>query len=438
MAKKIIMPKLDMTMEEGEISSWLIKEGDQIVKGQPIFEVLSEKANFEIDSTAKGTVLKILYNEGDTVKVANPVAIVGKPGEDYSNLLEQGETNAGTDATSDEVDEKAPIDTKATSFSSENDGKTAATPAAKTLAVSADISLSSVRPNEQGVVRKAQVESYLDSLTKTKSTPLAKKMAEEYNIDLSTISGDQSRIYSGDVMAHMSETPVAPIEGEALRGIRKLSAKRLTETWQQVPMVTSTVEVDMFEALKMCQTINDRKKESDPKINVTDVLIKVMGVALKKVPEANIALVDGKIYHYTNANVSVAVAIEGGLTVPVIKDADQKGFLQINQEKRLLAQKAKEGTLTKEELSGGCMTISNIGMFGVDIFTPIINTPESTILGVGRINKKPVVIEDDQIVVRPMMWLSLTFDHRALDGVPAMKLLGSIRDMIEAPNLLNY
>ncbi|MBV1758415.1 MAG: 2-oxo acid dehydrogenase subunit E2, partial [Dethiosulfatibacter sp.] len=217
-----------------------------------------------------------------------------------------------------------------------------------------------------------------------------------------------------------------------LTGIRKISANKLTSIWQNVTMVTLTVEVDVSKIIELCNRLNSISESRSNQINMTDVLIKIMGMALVEHPKANVSLIDGMLIEHQDINISVAVALDEGLIVPVIKRVDQKGLLEINGEKRRLIEKAKNGSLNKDELTGGCMTISNIGMLGADIFTPILNSPESHILGLGRVNKKPVVVEDE-IVIRPMMWLSHTFDHRALDGVPAMKLLASIRDMIEEP-----
>lgn len=443
MAKKIIMPKLDMTMEEGEISSWFVKEGDTVKKGEPLFEVLSEKAAIEVESTAKGTVLKILSEAGDVVPVAATVAVIGKAGEDYSEVLGGGAEpvveSAAQSVEEDQTVEEAKVAETIKEVSSrvESGGKIPSTPAAKTLASEKDVEMSAVKPNEEGVVRKQQVEDHLkiaDEGDSRKMTPLARKMAQDLDVDVANIDSDRHRLYSDDIkMAIEGQTPVTA--GKKLTGIRKISAQRLTEVWQSTPMVTSTVEVDVTGALELCQRLNEKITEDNVRINITDVLIKIMALALEKNPEANISVIGDDIIEHQSVNISVAVSIEGGLTVPVIRDANKKGFIEINKEKKRLAVLAKSGGLKPDDFKGGCMTISNIGMFGVDIFTPILNMPESSILGVGRIAKKPVVV-DDEIVIRPMMWLSHTFDHRALDGVPAMRLLGTIRDMIEEPDLL--
>lgn len=380
--------------------------------------------------------------------VAEVVAIVGKPGEDYASLLpnHNGDGNVVEDLTLDSstAEDINLQDSKAGIISGSNNDKIASTPAAKTLARNEDISLNDVESNENGVVRKQQVKDYIESQTeeKIKTTPLAKKIAEEKGIDLKEVQSDKNRIYSEDVnLAIESLIEESKSQdssgGEKLKGIRKISAQRLTETWQQVPMVTASIEVDVTNMLALCERINAKIDSEDVRINMTDALIKFMAMALAKNPDANVALIKDLLYKHDEVNISVAVAIDGGLTVPVIRNVDKKGLIEINKEKRALVKQAKAGTLKAESLSGGSMTISNIGMFGVDVFTPpIINMPESTILGIGRIVKKPVVVQDE-IVIRPMMWLSLTFDHRALDGgVPAMTLLGSIRDMIEDTDMM--
>jgi len=267
------------------------------------------------------------------------------------------------------------------------------------------------------------------SVNRASMISLAKKVAKEYDVNLSDVSFEGSRIYSDDVLSQVNhEVPVAT----KLQGIQKMSANKLTKVWQNVPMVTLTVEVDVSELITLCERVNVKINEDGVRINMTDVFIKIMSLALVENPKANVSLQDDMLIQHKDINISVAVATDEGLTVPVIKNVNHKGLIEINREKRLLAGKAKNGTLTKEDFKGGRMTISNIGMLGVDVFTPILNAPESHIIGIGRVKKKPVVV-NDEIVIRPMMWISHTFDHRALDGVPAMKVLASIRDMIEEP-----
>lgn len=439
MAKVIIMPKLDMTMEEGEISSWLVKEGDEVRKGDPLFEVISEKAVIEVESIVKGTVLKIICAEGQTAAVTSAVAIVGKPGEDISSLLGNEMPTQAIAAVeeNDIADVKTVSNEKRIVANSNENGKVAATPAAKTLASKENIDLINVETNEQGNIRKQQVKDYLETDAKVKSTPLATKIARDNDIDISEIGSDKSRIYSEDVLKHIKPTLDIEQKGEKLKGINKITAERLTKVWQTIPMVTDTVEVDISKVQELCERFNSKFADDGTKINITDVLIKIMAAALRKNPKTNVSLQDGYLITNTDINISVAVSIEDGLTVPVLKNVDRMGLAEINKAKKDLAIKAREGRLNPDELVDGSMTISNIGMFGVDIFTPLINMPESSILGIGRINKKPVVV-NDEIVIRPMMWLSHTFDHRAFDGVPAMKLLGSIRDMIEDPDLLIF
>lgn len=427
MAKRIIMPKLDMTMESGEISNWFVNEGDEVKIGDVLFEVISEKAAIEVESTAKGVVLKIFYSIGDVVKVADTVAIIGKIGEDYSSLLTNESIVQKESSLAEEND-----NTNTLAINIENNTESIpSTPAAKTLAKKEAVELRDVTPNQQGIIRKKNVEEYLEKRVNNyvKSTPLAKKIALEHGVELSDIATDKSRIYSEDVLEKVKK----PMTKAAnLTGIRKISANRLTNIWQSVPMVTLTVEVDVSKIMDLCDRLNSKSDSKFNKINMTDVLIKIMGMALVEHPRANVSLIDNMLIEHQEINISLAVALDEGLIVPVIKNVDQKGLQEINGEKRRLIEKAKNGSINKDELTGGCMTISNIGMLGADIFTPILNAPESHILGLGRVNKKPVVVEDE-IVIRPMMWLSHTFDHRALDGVPAMKLLATIRDMIEEP-----
>ncbi|HXL01526.1 MAG TPA: dihydrolipoamide acetyltransferase family protein [Candidatus Atribacteria bacterium] len=397
MAKKVIMPKLGLTMEEGVINKWLVKEGDRVSRGDVLFEVATDKVNMEVESPAEGVVLKILYPEGATVPITETVAYIGKEGE----AIPEEET--------EKLEEK--IETK-----------------------------------EEVKVEEKREEAPLTLETeRVRVSPLARRLAEEHGIDLSQIrgSGPGGRIVKEDIEKAIEEKEKkliieevkAPREKEhiPLSRMRKIIAQRLTESYQSTPHFFLHQEIYAEELVKMREKILPRvEKETGLRVSYTDILVKMVAKALEKFPLFRAHLVGEEIEISPEVNVGVAVALEEGLVVPVVKRANQKGISQITQEINTLAQKAKSNQLTPEEISGGVFTVSNLGMWGVDSFTAIINPPEAAILACGAIRKKPF-FNGEEIVPAYLWELSLSCDHRLIDGALAAQFMQFLKNLLEEP-----
>jgi pyruvate dehydrogenase E2 component (dihydrolipoamide acetyltransferase) len=402
------MPKFGLTMTEGTIQKWFKAEGDAIQAGEPLFEVETEKVLYEVESPATGTVAKLLYPLEAVVPVGLPVAVIAEAGENVAEVA--AKYNGG-----------AP---KAAAAS------VAAAPSAKTEAAPSS-------PSASGRREGAPV------------TPAARKLAQEHNIDLARVvgTGPGGRVTREDVEKAISEaakgpaptptpapapTPTAaPAASAPLRGMRKAIAERMHKSLQSTAQLTITTEVDVTQLI-------DRRQEVQREFNATytDFIIQACAHALKQHPRMNAALDADTLKTQEQINVGVAVALDEGLIVPVIHNADKKPLKEIAQEARSLAEKARAGKLTLEEVSGGTFTVSNLGMFGVDAFTPILNTPQTGILGVGRIVEKPAVYRGE-IAKRAMMVLSLTFDHRVIDGAPAGAFLQTVADLLAHGNRIS-
>jgi len=373
------MPRLSLTMKEGTVTQWFKKEGDMVKKGEPIVEVLSEKATYEVEAPASGILRKIFAEEGTDVPVAGTLGIITAPDEELPEI------------------------------------EVAATPPA-------------VEVEEAVAVPERKVKERIER--RIIASPAAKRLAMEHGIDLTQIrgSGPDGRIVEEDVRRLTEEMRIMPRVREVipLTGIRKTAAERVSFSTQTAPQSTITMEVDMSNAAKLRERVG---------VSYTDMLVKAVAKALTKHPIINSTLEKEQIKIFADINIGVAVATEMGLIVPVIRNANGKSLTEISSTLKELVEKAKQSKLTKEDLTGGTFTITNLGMYGVDVFTPIINPPETAILGVGRVAEKPTAVKG-QIVVRPVMQLSLTFDHRVVDGAPAAEFLQKVKQSLESPEAL--
>ena len=369
------MPRLSLAMKEGTIVQWFKKEGDMVKKGEPLVEVLSEKATYEVEAPASGVLRKILAEEGMDVPVAGTLGIITAPDEELPEI---------------EAVAAAPV-------------------------IEAE---EAVAVPERKVLEKVEERII--------ASPAAKRLAKEHGIDLAQVrgTGPEGRIVEEDVGSLIEEAKVMPRVREVipLTGIRKTAAERVSLSARRAPQSTISMEVDMSNMAKLRERVQ---------VSYTDVLVKAVAKALAEHPIINSTLEKGQIKVFADINIGVAVATEMGLIVPVIHNADGKSLTEIASTLKELVEKAKQSKLAKEELTGGTFTITNLGMYGVDVFTPIINPPETAILGVGRVAEKPVVVEE-QIVVRPTMQLSLTFDHRVVDGAPAARFLQKVKQNLES------
>ena len=414
----IQLPALSPTMSEGRITKWLKKEGDKVSTGDGLAECETDKSNLEIEATDGGTLLKIVVPAGSTSPVGGVIGWIGKPGEAIPD---------------------APAPAAAAAPAAPAPVASAPKPAPAAPAASAV-------PPKPAPKPVAAAPAPAVSGERVRVSPLARKMAETQGIDLASVpgSGPNGRIVKRDVEEAMaSPAPAAkksapiiraapgvrqPPQDIALTSMRKVIAQRLGEVKPGVPHFYLTIEVEMDQALKL----REEAKAQDLKISVNDVLVKATAMAVRKFPRINQFFAGDRIVQFNTVDVGVAVAIEDGLITPIIKDADLKGLAEIAQEVRELADRAKKKALKPEEYTGGSITVSNLGMFGIDSFIAVINPPQAAILAVGKVEPK-VVVRNDTMVIRQMMSVTLSGDHRVIDGAVGAQYLQELRSLLEHP-----
>ena len=420
MAVKIEMPKLSDTMEEGVIAKWNVKEGDKVSSGDVIAEVETDKATMEVEVFDDGTILKIMAKEGDAIPLGGLIAIVGEEGEDISDMLDGGGSSKESEKEKSTETKKPAKDEKSDDDDSDD----------------FDPILGDIEKDES---KKA--ESSSSGNGRIKASPLAKKMAEEKGIDLGSVegSGPEGRIIKRDIEGYKpseSKKPAAAAtfdseESEDIKisQMRKTIARRLSESKFSNPHFYETIDIDMEEAIRSRTSLNE---VSDVKISFNDIVVKACAAALRRHPAVNSSWLDDVIRKHGDVNVAVAVAIEDGLMTPVIRHADKKNLRQISAETRELAGLARDKKLQPEQMEGSTFTISNLGMFGIEEFTAIINPPNACILAVGAIRDVPVV-KNGEVVPGKRMKVTLSSDHRIVDGAKAAEFLNTLRQMIENP-----
>ncbi len=404
MATKMLMPKLSDTMDEGVILKWRKKEGESIKQGDILADIQSDKADMEQEAYDSGVILKLFAKEGEGVKVGAPLVIIGKAGEDISAML--------TDT--------APAPTAAAP-------KQEAAPAVASPVVAPVAS----------PVTALSAPTVTSGDTRIKVSPLAKKIAQEKNIDLRSIagSGPFGRIVKADVESKsgssLARKVLAPLQTKEIPNsmMRKTIAKRLLESKTTVPHFYLTIEMNMKRAIDFRASLNEI---TGTKISYNDIVMKAVALALRENPKANSSFYPDKIIQHGRIDVSVAVAVDEGLITPVIRNTDQKTLTEISSETKELAKRAREGKLKPEEFTNGTFTVSNLGMYDIENFAAIINPPEGAILAVGAIVEKPVV-ENGQIVVGHTMKVTLSCDHRVVDGAIGAQFLQSFKRIMENP-----
>ena len=439
MAKEVIMPKMGQTMEEGTIVEWFVKEGDQVKKGDPLFKFESDKAALDAESPANGAVLKILHSAGTEVPILEVVALIGEPGEDISSYLaaEPGPKAEATPAATAETGTTAPTPTPAAPQRAPGE-RIFVSPRAKRAAREAGVDWTAIAGSgPEGRIIERDVQAYIAA--QPKATPMAQRMAAEAGLELAGIAGTGSaaRVTRADVSRATATQAPAEAAGQTvpMSGVRAIIAERMSAGAQTTAPVTLTTEVDAARLVEMREGFKKAPLAGDIVPSYNDILALIAGRALQEQPNMNARLAGDQIEILPYVNVGVAVDTERGLLVPVIRDVQFKGLTQIAADFRELMNRARQGQSLPDDLTGGTFTLTNLGMFDIDAFTPIINLPECAILGVGRIVEKPVV-KDGQITVGKMMALSLTFDHRLNDGAPAARFLQHIKQLIEQPYLL--
>jgi len=441
MAEKIEMPKLSDTMEEGVIASWNVKEGDKVESGDVIAEVETDKATMEVEVFDAGTILKILVQEGDAVPLGGTMAIIGEEGEDISDLL------GGEDDTAEkEVEEKAE-ESEPETKSKEGKEEPAPSENGKDKKESFDPILGDIEKRKGSAKEKVTEKKETDSSDddgRIKASPLARNMAKEKGIKLADVkgSGPDGRVVKQDIEEYeppeeASEASSVDVpsfeeaESEEVKvsQMRKVIAKRLSESKFTNPHFYETVDVDMESAIEARKKLNE---VSEVKISFNDILVKAASAALRRHPDVNSSWLGDTIRKHGDVNVAVAVAIDEGLMTPVIRHSDKKNLRQISVETKELAGKARDRKLQPEEMEGSTFTISNLGMFGIEEFTAIINPPNACILAVGAIRDVPVV-KDGAVVPGKRMKMTLSSDHRIVDGAKAAAFMNTLQQMLENP-----
>jgi pyruvate dehydrogenase E2 component (dihydrolipoamide acetyltransferase) len=403
MATKILMPKLSDTMSEGVILKWVKNEGDKVKQGEVLVEIESDKADMELEAYDSGILRKVFVPAGGKAPIGAPIAIIADANEDISALL---------------LDTQAPAAAKASQPAAPAASSSPA-PSAPTATAAAD--------------------------GRIKASPLARKLAETNRVELRAIkgTGPEGRIIKRDIEPFLSgRSAHAPLpsgivpSGETkeveLSLIRKTIAKRMQESKQTAPHFYVTVEIDMENAMSLREQLNSA---SETKVSFTDILVKACALTLLQHPNVNATYLGDRMRQYGEAHIAVAVALEDGLVTPVLRNCERKGIFQLNAELRDLVDRARNRRLKAEEYQGATFTISNLGMFGVEDFVAIINPPEGAILAVGSIVEKPVV-RNGQIVVGHTMKVTLSSDHRIIDGAVAARFLQDLKRLLENPALM--
>ena len=454
MASVIIMPKQGLLMEEGTITNWLVKEGEKTTEGTPLFEMETDKLTITMDSTATGTVLKILHPEGDTVPITQPIAIVGEPGEDISALL-AGEAPAAAPAVPAPDAPAAATDpapeTAAPTVERAPGERVFSSPRARLRAEENGVDIAAVPGSgPDGLVVERDVQNYIANQPAV--TPLAANQARAQGIDLSGVTGTgpNGKITTADLPGAAAPAEAAPAEEaaapagqltrgthtEKMTGMRKAVMKNMLNSKSANAQTNHRMVVDMTAVV----ALRNQYKALRIKVSYNDIIVRACAKALQDYPIVNASVDGSNILYHDYVNVGTAVSVPGGLIVPVIKDADIIGLTGIAAKSAELIEKARGGRLTEADYHGGTFTVSSLGMFDLDDFVAIINPPESAILAVGKIAKTPVVVTDeegeDQVVIKSMCALCLSYDHRIIDGAEAAKFLQKVKSYLQNPILL--
>lgn len=477
MATQVVMPKLSPTMEEGQLARWLKKEGEKVSVGEPIAEIDTDKATMEAQALTTGVLRKILVPEGETVPLGAIIAIIGEPDEDISSLVAGAQSNDSGEVPKQEIRESieagangsqtetagvvAESDDEGTQETIEGkpfEGEAGEKPAAKQDASSAQWN------KEPSADQRTDGDGQRSTSGRLLVSPIAARMAADAGINLKSLSGSgpggriikrdiEAAIESGEkgpsadepkaqaaqaatakTAAYAPETQTfegAPAFREAsVSTMRATIARRLVSSLGPVPHFFLTTEIEMDRAADLRRQINEF--DAELKVSVNDIIIKVAAVALMQHPSVNASFQDKTLRFYERADIGVAVAVEEGLITPVVRGANAKSVGQISREVRELAERARSRKLKPEEYTGATFSISNLGMFGIDEFTAIINPPEGAIMAVGAMQPKPVVLEGE-VVVRQMMKVTLSCDHRIIDGATGAKFLQTFKKILENP-----
>ena len=441
MSVNVTMPKMGMTMKEGKVSKWYKKEGDSVEKGEDLVEVETEKITNKIESPGSGLVFQIVVPVGESVPVGTILAVIAQAGEQPERIegIQVGEVEEvqGAAGSSQAAETKTEPQEKKRIMS---------TPSARRLAKELGVDLSLVTGSgPQGKIKEADVlKFHAEGPPAPKITPLAAEIARQEGLDISTIAGtgEGGKITKEDVERALAASKAAPqappseVRVIPLAGMRKTIADNMHASLQTAAQLTAFTEVDVTEMVRFRDMMRAEFARNDTvKISYNDIIVMATARALMRHPIMNSTLVGEEILLHDTVNLGIAVALPEGLIVPKLRNAEKKSLLEVAKEVRALAQKAREGALAVEEVTDGTFTISNVSMLGMDGFTPVLNPPETGILGIGRVIQKPAVF-NGEIAIRHMMTLSLTFDHRVVDGAPAMTFLRDLARYLAQPMLI--
>jgi len=447
MVNEVQMPKLGQTMEEGTVEAWLKKEGDKVTKGDPLFEITTDKATLEVEAFVEGTLLKIVVPEGETVPVNSVVAYIGKEGEEVPEgappppkpaAEEKPEEPAAAKAEEKPAPrkpapEKKPAARRPAPKPAVRPEEVKASPRAKRLAKAEKVPVAVLQgTGPEGRIVEADVQKYVDEIKGLKVTPTACELAFQHNVDLRTVegSGPGGKILKEDVEAAAAAPARPAVEAGRveLTAMRRIVADRMTLSKTTVPHFYLTIEVDMSDAIAFRKKIN---AENGSKVAYNDIIIKACADAYADVPRMNAAWAEDHVEVFEQVDIALAVAIDDGLMVPIVRDAASKDHLQISADTQDLIQRTRSKKLGPDDYEGGSLTISNLGMYGINSFVAIINPGQAAILGIGMIQEKAVVI-DGGIHVRPMMTMTLSADHRIVNGAEAAEWLASVKQRLES------
>jgi pyruvate dehydrogenase E2 component (dihydrolipoamide acetyltransferase) len=485
MASDVTMPRLSDSMEEGTVLKWLVDEGAEVKRGEPLVEIETDKANMTYDADADGTLIEIVAQEGDTLAIGEVIARIGEAGDATGNgkpaaeektedeERPQDEDEAGEKTTAED-EEPAEAGASAEADADEAEAETADAGEARGGGGGADgggETQAAAKPSDGGdgggtATRERAPSGDGNGGERVKASPVARRMARELGLELGGIdgTGPGGRIVKADVQAAAEDggakTEEAPAEagetkaepavreeepaetgraeagpkGQAeiqeLTRLQQTVSRRMAESKATAPDFSISLTVDMTQAVELRKRL---KEVADPAPSFNDMVVKAAATALTEHPRVNGAYRDGKFELYDNVNIGVAVAAQDALVVPTVFNADQKSLGQISKDARAVIEKVRDKTVTPPELSGGTFTVSNLGMFGIEFFTAIINPPQASILTVGKLEKRPAVDDGGRIVAQDQMTLSLVCDHRILYGADGAKFLARVKELLERP-----
>jgi pyruvate dehydrogenase E2 component (dihydrolipoamide acetyltransferase) len=414
MATAVTMPKLGLTMTKGMVARWLVQDGQHVEQGQPLVVVMSAKITQEIEAPASGT-MRLLAQQEETCPV----------GQAIGEILGRGEPVREDHSGREEADRERPF-------------APTSSPAARRLARELGIDIALVPgPGRGGRITESDVQSFYDAQASTpdiQATPLARRMAQEEGLDLARIAGTgpAGRVTEDDVLRVLEEKPKSRTQALPLTGIRQIIAERMLSSLHTTAQLTLTAKADVSALVELRDVL--RKRWNTP-VSYTDLLVKATAAALGEHPLLNSRLDGQQIVFLEHIHIGVAVALDDGLIVPVVRHADKRDLVDIHLTVRDLSERARSGTLTMDEVTGGTFTLTNLGMYGIETFTPILNPPEAAILGVGRIGEE-LALRQGQVLSRSVMTLSLTIDHRIVDGAPGAAFLQTLIQFLEHPALI--